>query len=96
MYGDEDGCSEIVLVPEGRFPMTEDGGLSLWGLGLNTERARRMITTMPITVRASEDGSKLSILGVVPAPDCCWLRVIVANGYVPVFSCVVKQQMLTT
>ena len=36
---DEDGCSEIVLVPGGRFLMTEHGGLSLWDSGLNTKEA---------------------------------------------------------
>ncbi|KIK05835.1 hypothetical protein K443DRAFT_327483 [Laccaria amethystina LaAM-08-1] len=77
---DEDDCSEIVLVPGGRFLLTEHGGLSLWDLGLNTEGTRKMTTTMPIAVHASEDASKLSILGVVPAPDCRGLRVIVANG----------------
>ena len=80
---DEDDCSEIVLVPGGRFLLTEHGGLSLWDLGLNTEGARKMTTTMPIAVHPSEDESKLSILGVVPAPECRGLRVIVANGYVP-------------
>lgn len=77
---DEDDCSEIVLVPGGRFLLTEHGGLSLWDLGLNTEGPRKMTTTMPIAKHASEDGSKLSILGVVPAPECSGLRVIVANG----------------
>ena len=37
---------------------------------------------MTIVILASEDGGKLSILGVVPAPDCLGLRIIVANGYV--------------
>jgi hypothetical protein len=91
---DEDSCSEIVLVPGGRFLLTEHGGLSLWDLGLNTEGAHKMTMTTPIAVHASEDGSKLLILGVVPAPDCraSGLRVVVGNRYVP--SCVMVRQML--
>jgi hypothetical protein len=34
----------------------------------------------------SEDGGKLLILGVVPAPDFCGLRVNVANGYMLFFA----------
>ena len=49
---------------------------------------------MTIVILASEDGRKLSILGVVPAPDCRGLCVIVANGYV-FFASVVVRQMLT-
>ena len=67
MDGDEDGCSEIVLVPGGRFLMTEDGGLSLWDLGLNTEEARKMT----IVILASEDGRKLSIWGLPWATRHC-------------------------
>ena len=40
---------------------------------------------MTIVILASQDGRKLSILGVAPAPDCHGLRVIVANGYVLFF-----------
>jgi hypothetical protein len=70
-----------VLVPGGGFLLTEHGGLSLWDLGLNTEGARKVKTTMPIAVHASEDGGKSSILGVVG------LRVNVANGYVLFLFC---------
>ena len=59
--------------------------LSLWDLGLNTEEARKMT----ILILASEDGRKLSMLGLVPAPNCHGLRVIVANGYVLFLACVV-------
>ena len=78
---DEDGCSEIVLVPEGRFMLREHGGLSLWDSSLNTVETRKIT----IVILASEDEAKLSILGVGPAPDCRGLRVIVANGYVLFF-----------
>jgi hypothetical protein len=44
----------------GRFLLAGHGGLSLWDLGLNTEGARKMKTTM----HASADGDE-SILGVV-------------------------------
>ena len=78
---DEDGCSEIVLVPGGRFLLREHGRLSLWDLGLNMEEAQKMT----VVILASEDGMKLSILGVVPAPNCCGLCIIVANGNVLFF-----------
>ena len=68
--------------PWGEVPVDGAWWVVVGDLGLNTMGARRMMTTMPIAVHASEDGSKLSILGVVPAPDCRGLCVIVVNGYV--------------
>ena len=73
--------------------------LSLWDLGPNTKGARKMMTTMPIAVHASEDGSKLLIWA------WCLRRIAVGYAslwrmgmYLPFSSlvCVIVRQMLTT
>ena len=72
--------------------------LSLWDLSPNTKGARKMMTTMPMAVHASEDGSKLSIWA--------WCLRQFAVGYASLWrmgtylsfflACLRERQMLTT